>query len=130
MPNVFRDKILINSMRQAPNLERLLCKSEFMSVEETFHVNSFTKSCVCSSYLLKASSYLLKRVNEVFFLKSNFNCESRNLFYIAICRGCKEEYIGETGCLLKERISVYRQATHKAATISTNKSGRTSSLLF
>ena len=35
MPNVFRDKILINSMRQAPNLERLLCKSEFMSVEET-----------------------------------------------------------------------------------------------
>ena len=109
MSNVFNGKKLINSMRQAPNLERLLCKSKFMPVEEHFHVNSCGKNCVCCPYLLKASSYLFKRVNKVFFLKNNFNCDSRNLIYVVICQGCQEEYIHETGCLVKERISVYRQ---------------------
>ena len=109
MSNVFNGKKLIKSMRQAPNLERLLCKSKFMPVEEHFHVNSCGKNCICCPYLLKASSYLFKRVNNVFFLKDNFNCESRNLIYVVICQGCQEEYIGETGCLVKERISVYRQ---------------------
>ena len=91
MPNVFNGKKLINSMRQAPNLERLLCKSKFMSVEEHFHVNSCGKNCVCCPYLLKVSSYLFKKVNKVFFLKNNFNCESRNLIYAVICQGCQEE---------------------------------------
>ena len=53
MFNVFKGKKLINSMHQTPNLERLLCKSKFMPVEEHFHVNSFGKNCVCSTYLLK-----------------------------------------------------------------------------
>ena len=48
-------------------------------------------------------------MNKVFFLQNNFNCESRNLIHVIICRECQEEYIGETGCLVKERISVYRQ---------------------
>ena len=96
-------------MRQAPNLERLLCNSKFMPVEVNFHVNFCEKHCVCCPYLVRASSYLFKRVNKDFFLKNNFNCESRNLIYVVICQGCKEEYIDETGSLVKERISVYRQ---------------------
>ena len=66
--NVFNGKKLINSMRQAPNLERLLFKSKFTPVEEHFHVNSYGKNCVRCPYLLKVSSYLFKRVNKVFFL--------------------------------------------------------------
>ena len=42
-------------------------------------------------------------------LKTSFNCESSNLIYVVICQGCKEEYTGETGCLVKERINIYRQ---------------------
>ena len=42
-------------------------------------------------------------------LKNFFNCESINLIYIAICQGCKEKYIGEVGCLVKEWTSIYRQ---------------------
>ena len=83
MPNVFKGRKLINSLRQAPNLERLLCKSKFMPVEERCHVNSCGKNCVCCPYLLKVSSYLFKRVNKVFFLKNNFNCESRKPY---LCR--------------------------------------------
>ena len=69
MSNVFNGKKLINSMRQAPNLERLLCKSKFKPVEEHFHVDSCGKNGVCCPYLLKASSYLFKRVNKVYFSK-------------------------------------------------------------
>ena len=69
MSNVFNGKKLINSMPQAPNVERLLRKSKFMSVEEHFHVNSCGKNCVCCPYLLKASSYLFERVNKVLLLK-------------------------------------------------------------
>ena len=57
-------------MHQALDLERLLCKSKFMPVEENFHVNSCGKNCVFCSYLLKAFSYLFKRVNKVFSLKN------------------------------------------------------------
>ena len=42
-------------------------------------------------------------------LKISFNCESSNLIYVVICQWCKETFIGETGCLVKERINIYRQ---------------------
>ena len=42
-------------------------------------------------------------------LKNSFNCESSNLIYVVIYQGCKEEYIGETGCLVREWMSIYRQ---------------------
>ena len=67
------------------------------------------KICVSCPYLLKASLYQFKQVNKIFLLKNYFNCESSNLIYVVICPGCKEECIGETGCLVKERINIYRQ---------------------
>ena len=42
-------------------------------------------------------------------LKNSFNCESSQLSYVVICQGSKQEYIGETGYLVKERINIYRQ---------------------
>ena len=42
-------------------------------------------------------------------LKNSFNFESSNLIYVVICKGCKEEYIGEMGCLVKEQINNYRK---------------------
>ena len=31
------------------------------------------------------------------------------MIYVAICQGCKDTYIGETGCLVKKGINIYRQ---------------------
>ena len=42
-------------------------------------------------------------------MNNNFNCKTKNLIYVVICQGCKDEYFGETSCLVKERINVYRQ---------------------
>ena len=96
----------VGPQTELPSEKTTFKKSGVVRFEEQFHVNSYGKNCVCCPYLLKAFSYLFERVNKVFFLKNNFNCDSRNLTYVVFCQ---EEYICETGCLVKERISVYRQ---------------------
>ena len=95
-------------MSQTLNLERLFCKSKFESQRKNHEVKNCGKNCVSCPCLLKAFLYQFKRVNET-LLKSSVNCESSNLIYVAICQGCKEEYIGETRCLMKERTNIYRQ---------------------
>ena len=109
MFKIFQRKKLVKSMRQAPNLGRLLCRSKFESQHKTHEVKNCGKNCVGCPYLLKASLYKFKRLKKTFLLKNSFNCESSNLIYVVICQECKEEYIGETGCLLKGRRNIYRQ---------------------
>ena len=107
-------------MRQASNLECLLCKSKFMPVEEYLDVNCCRKNCVCCSYLLKTSSYLFKNVNKLI-------ARAEKLFMLLLLKNLKvywQNWLfdqGEDNCL---------QAAHKVATISTNKSGGTSSPLL
>ena len=38
-----------------------------------------------------------------------FNCESKNLIYVVICSGCKEDYMGQKQTMLKERLNTYSQ---------------------
>ena len=109
MSNIFQRKKLVKSMSQAPNLGRLLCRSKFESQHKNHEVKNCGKNYISCPYLLKASLYQFKQVNKTFLLKNSFNCESSNLISAVICQGCKEEYIGETGCLVKERINIYRQ---------------------
>ena len=102
MPNIFQKKKSVNSISQAPNHGRLLCRPKFESQHKNHQVKNSRKNCISCPCLLKASLYQFKRVNKTFLLKNSFNCESSNLYYVAICQGCKEEYIGKTGFLVKE----------------------------
>ena len=54
------------------------------------------KRCECCASLLLGNSYTFKNVDKTFNLKTNFSCDSYNL-YIIICRTSGEEYMGETG---------------------------------
>ncbi len=66
-------------------------------------------NCIlCNEYLVDGSEYKLK---SGFTLKTNarFDCMSRNLNYILTCGGCKENYIGQTGDTLRNRMAVHRQ---------------------
>ena len=109
MSNIFQRKKLVKSMSQVPNIGRTFCRSKFESQNKNHEVKKCGKNCVSCPYLLKAFLYEFKRVNKTFLPKNSFNCESSNLIYVVICQGCKEEYIGETGCLVKERVNIYRQ---------------------
>ena len=99
---------LVNCMSQAPHLGRLLSRSKFEWQQKNHVVKSCGKNCINCPYLVKASLYQFKQVNNFFLLKTSCNCESSNLIYVVICQGC-QEYIGETSCLVKEQINIYRR---------------------
>ena len=80
-------------MHQAPSLERLLCKSKFMPVEEHFYVNSCGKNYVCCPYLFKASSYLFRRVNKVFFKKIILIPRAETLFMSLFLKDTKKNIL-------------------------------------
>ena len=87
----------------------ILNRSKFESQRKNQEVSNCRKNCISCPYLLKASLYQFKQVNKTILLKKSFNCENSNLIYVFICQECKDEYIGETGCLVKKQINIYRQ---------------------
>ena len=96
-------------MRQPLNLERILCKSSFSSNEAVPSVKRCGKNCYCCDYIKEGNQFIFKKNSFTFIIKTNFSCESRNLIYVIVCSGCKEEYIGQTKTMLKERLNIYRQ---------------------
>ena len=42
------------------------------------------------------------------------SCDAKNLIYVIKCKGCDEEYIGETGDTLRHRLTVHRQQIRDA----------------
>jgi len=44
-----------------------------------------------------------------FKMKSNMNCRSKNIIYALICKHCSECYIGQTGCEMRQRMTVHKQ---------------------
>ena len=98
--NIFKRKILVKSMSEVPNLGMLLCRSKFDSQLKNLKAKKLER--IASASLLKASLYQFKGVNQIYLLKNSFNCESFNFVHAVICTGGKEEYIGDTGCLVKE----------------------------
>ena len=60
------NKKLINSMRQAPNLERTFCKSKYISAEKHFQVHSCGKYCVW--FFPKKNFHLIGRGGTLFTL--------------------------------------------------------------
>ena len=109
MFNIFWKKKLANSMSQGPNLKRWLTRSKFELQQKDNETKNCGKNCVSCPYRLKASLYLFKRVNKTCLLKNSFNCKNTNTIYIIIFRGCKKEYTGKMGRLVKQRTNVYRK---------------------
>ena len=46
---------------------------------------------------------------QLFEVKKNMDCSSKNLLYVIKCSGCGKDYIGETGNELRKRMTVHRQ---------------------
>ena len=100
--------ILINPKRQPPSLQRLLCKSEYIRPEK-IKVSKCGKNCICCNYISEGTEINFKHCATPFKIRSRFDCNSSNLIYLLKCKGCNEEYIGQTGRTLKERVVLYRQ---------------------
>ena len=72
----FQRKKIVKSMSQAPNLGRLLCRSNFELQHKNHKVNNCGNNCVSCPYLLKASLFQFKRVNNTFLLKNSLTVKA------------------------------------------------------
>lgn len=100
---------IINSRRQSPNLKRLLTKSKFESEETEFKVTKCgDKRCGTCPYIDEGNSITFKSGTK-FRINASMNCKSENLVYCATCPTCKENYIGQTGDHLFDRVRVHKQ---------------------
>ena len=86
----------------------LLCKIRYINNEKV-KVSKCSKSCICCSYITDGREFKFKYRDIPFKVKSPFNCNTSNLLYVFTFRGCNEEYIGQTGRTLRERVVLYRQ---------------------
>ena len=109
MRNTLKKVKFINCKRQAPNLGRILCKSSFSPSNSILGVKNCGKSFVCCQDLEEGIEHTFKTVDKKIEIRIPFNCESKNLIYVVIFSGCKEEYIRQTQTMLKERLNTYRQ---------------------
>ena len=81
------------------------------SRQKKITVEKCGKNCVCCQYLKEGIMNL--HLKNAFIITSPFNCTSANLPYIINCKGCNEEYNGQTGWTLRERLVLYRQHIFK-----------------
>ena len=109
MRNALKKVKFINCKRHAPNLARILCKSSFSPSNSISEVKNCGKIFVCCQDMKEGIEHTFKTVDKKFEIRIPFNCESKYLIYVVICCGRKEEYIGQTQTMLKERLNTYRQ---------------------
>ena len=109
MKNALKKVKFINCKLPAPKLVRIFCKSSFSPSNSISGIKNCGKSFACCQYIKQGKEHTFETVDEKFEIRMPFNCESKNLIFVEICSGRKEEYIGQIQAMLKERLNTYRQ---------------------
>ena len=108
MWNMLSKYQLIKSKRQSYSLKRLLTKAKFTS-NNTLKVTKCNKpNCGICVHPLEGHSFTFKCGKKI-NIHENMSCDVQNLIYVINCRGCGEEYIGQTGNLLRQRVEIHNQ---------------------
>ena len=102
-----KEKLNINySFRKNPSLRQSLMFKKLPGSRGVFKCQN--NCTLCSKNIFPGEFLTLKNgINLI--PNARFECTSRNLVYVIVCRGCNEFYIGETGDMLKNRFTVHRQ---------------------
>ena len=102
---------VIHSQRQPRNLKRMLTNSYFSRLKDTDPEVKIcgTKRCGTCPYLKQGKEITFSTTNETFRIKHSMSCTSTNLIYVITCAGCGHNYIGETGDVLRNRVTVHKQ---------------------
>ena len=108
MKEVLENFSILKSVRQPPNLKRLLTRAKLTNTTPTNTVNRCNRpNCGLCTYLLEGNKFTFK-CGKTVTTKFDMSCDVRFVIYVIICQGCQEEYIGETHNL-RERMRIHRQ---------------------
>lgn len=108
MKNILSKFQMIKSKRQPNNLKRFLTKAKFNSDYHHEVKRCNRPNCGLCIHLLEGNSITFN-CGRKFDVHESMNCEVKNVIYVMKCRGCNEEYIGETGNYLRRRVTVHNQ---------------------
>lgn len=112
---IFESKRLINSKRQAKNLQRYLCHN--YTTQQKGKVEKCGESrCGTCKFLKEGEFISFKNQRTAFYVKMDMGCTSRNVVYTIICGGCGEEYIGQTSTSLRTRVTIHNQQLRDRST--------------
>ena len=110
LKRIFDKTNYVASRRQAPNLKKILTKASLEKAQGGTK-KCKDKRCKTCPYMPTTDKLEFKSNDKqkTFQLKDSFSCTSRNLIYCMTCNGCGKKYIGETGGILRNRMTLHRQ---------------------
>ena len=107
-----------SSFRRSSSLKDMLMFRKTAEHHGSFECKD--RCILCREYLHTGDSLTLK-TGAVIKANERFDCLSRNMLYLAVCSGCREFYLGETGDQLSNRFTVHRQQAKFGAQIQAVK---------
>ena len=112
MKKIINQTKFVNSTRQAQNLKRILTKATFPKKNSIPVAKRCGQPrCKTCPNIQETGSIKLKNADQIFEIKDEMTCISKNLVYCITCAGCNKYYIGQTGDCLRN--SHCTQATPK-----------------
>ena len=112
MNEILSNLKLIKSKRQPNNLNRLLTKAKLNHNVDHEVKRCNRHNCGLCIHLLEGNSIEIN-CRRKFYVHESMTCEVKNDVYVIKCRGCNEEYIGETGnCLRRQPGRVAQSVGH------------------
>ena len=121
MNSVLSNFKIIKSKRQPKSLKRILTKAKFNNdfdqilTKSKFNNDSDHEvkrckrpNCSLCTHQFESTAFEFY-CGRKFYVHETMTCKVKKVIYVMKCRGCGEEYIGETGNYLRKRVTVHNQ---------------------
>ena len=112
LEEVFQEPPLTAYRRQR-NLRDVLIKAKVPPAptlrpkRELLGMSKCGKNCTACPYIMEGKKVKINH-QETWRIEKKVNCETYNCIYMLECKKCGKRYVGETGRMLKARISDHR----------------------
>ena len=108
MESVLKQKPLLKSKRPGWNLQCILTRARFDShTIENVVTKCHRGNCGLCKHMLEGNHFTFEN-QRTFKVNAAMSCDVKNVIYVITCRGCRENYIGET-TNLRHRTTVHNQ---------------------
>jgi hypothetical protein len=107
-----RDKFsIVTAYKNSRNLRQMLIRSKFVNKSSGAFTGCVQSKCLTCRFHAEPKKQIKSSNNDrIITIKNNISCNTINIIYIITCRKCKQQYVGETGRSLRERVNDHRSA--------------------
>jgi hypothetical protein len=97
------------AFKQPPNLKSKLCqarlpKQRLHQKRQITGTRSCNKPCGICPYILQSKEFISTLTKEKFYMTGTYTCSTRGLIYLTTCSKCRQQYVGQTGRRLIDRV--------------------------